>query len=154
MGFSTGNCASGSPIIFRMILNRLGSSPTTGRTLRATGLYFFLVDRVPCRSAIVDRLVAECDFETNGYGSFSVLVALSLRAKVAMSEVSFPRVWKVTSCLGAIDCVMLVDEEKDWCPLVGGSCRVCRLTGEIEKGSRGFSSCRKKLNAENEYFGG
>ena len=137
-----------------MILNRSGSSPTTGRTLRATGLYFFLVDRVLCRSAIVDRLVAECDFETNGYGSFGVLVAPSLHAKVAMSEVSFSRVRKVTSGLGAIDCVMLNDEGKGWCLLVGGSCRVCRLTDEIEKGNRGFSSCRKKLNAENEYFGG
>ena len=137
-----------------MILNWSGSSPTTGRTLRATGLYFFLVDRVPCRSAIVDRLVAECDFETNGYGSFGVLIAPLLHAKVVMSEVSFSRVRKVTSSLGAIDCIMLHDEGKGWCLPVGGSCRVCRLTDEMEKGSRGFSSCRKKLNAENEYFGG
>ena len=35
--------------MFRMILNRSGSSPITGRTLSATGLYFFLVARLLCR---------------------------------------------------------------------------------------------------------
>ena len=32
-----------------MILNHSGSSPITGRTLSATGLYFFLVARLLCR---------------------------------------------------------------------------------------------------------
>ena len=42
-GFRVGNFSSGSPVIFHTILNLSGSSPTTGLTLSATGLYFFLV---------------------------------------------------------------------------------------------------------------
>ena len=35
--------AKGSPMIFQTILNLAGNSPTCDLTLRATGLYFFLV---------------------------------------------------------------------------------------------------------------
>jgi hypothetical protein len=42
-GFNVGKCSRGSPTIFRIIQNFSGSSPITGRTLSATGLYFFLV---------------------------------------------------------------------------------------------------------------
>ena len=37
-----GRPASGSPLISRMMQNRSGILVTTGLTLRATGLYFFL----------------------------------------------------------------------------------------------------------------
>ena len=122
--------------------------------MRATGLYFFLVDRVPCHSAIADQIVAEWDFEMKGYVSLGILVASSSHAKVMMSGMLCSGVPKVTLCLETIDCFMLDDEGKGWCFLTGVSCRVCRLTDEMEKGIQGFSSCCKKLNAENEYFGG
>ena len=44
-GFSGGISASGSPIIFCSIRNFSGRSARSGRVLRATGLYFFLVVR-------------------------------------------------------------------------------------------------------------
>src|ERR1700678_163699 len=40
---SIGKFCSGSPVIRRTIRNLSGNSPITGLTLRATGLYFFLV---------------------------------------------------------------------------------------------------------------
>lgn len=43
LGSKIGNSASGSPMMLRMIRNLSGSSPTTGLTLSATGLYFFFV---------------------------------------------------------------------------------------------------------------
>jgi hypothetical protein len=47
-----GRSFNGSPLIVLMILNLLGSSPITGFTLSATGLYFFFVaNRV---SAVVE----------------------------------------------------------------------------------------------------
>lgn len=42
---SIGKSASGSPIIFRIILNLSGKVPICGLTLSATGLYFFFVVR-------------------------------------------------------------------------------------------------------------
>jgi hypothetical protein len=42
-GFSFGMFSSGLPMIFRMIRKRFGKSVMTGRTLSATGLYFFFV---------------------------------------------------------------------------------------------------------------
>jgi hypothetical protein len=40
---SIGRFCSGSPVIRQIIRNLSGNSPITGLTLRATGLYFFLV---------------------------------------------------------------------------------------------------------------
>ena len=40
-GFKTGRLASGSPLMFQMILNLAGRSSRTGLTVHATGLYFF-----------------------------------------------------------------------------------------------------------------
>ena len=40
-----GRSCSGLPMMLRMILNLSGSVPMNGLTLRATGLYFFLVER-------------------------------------------------------------------------------------------------------------
>ena len=41
-----GKSLSGSPIIHRMIRNLSGNVPMCGLTLSATGLYFFLVERL------------------------------------------------------------------------------------------------------------
>lgn len=84
---------------------------------------------------IVD-LVADRDCKTRGYVFLGVLVTSSSRAEVAISEVPFFGVPEITLCLFA-----------------AVLCCVCWSTNEIEKGSRGFSSCRKKLNAGKEYLG-
>src|SRR6266436_1540898 len=50
LGESDGISARGSPMIFRTIRNLSGRSAMTGRTLRATGLYFRFPKVETCRS--------------------------------------------------------------------------------------------------------